>query len=418
MVAGSTIIFNTATQAQANDFAGGTVVFDGSIKPVDISATDVPGTVLTNEAVTLTAGGHTLTFGADELNASTLTFTGSDGHLYTGTAAVDTQTLLSTADDQSVAYGFAGDDAFTVDATNTGSWIVDGGAGNDTIDFSAQTGHDTGHYLFGGAGDDTITGSAGNDHIYGNALTSVAGDADGNDIITLGDGNNYVNGNAGDDTIHGGAGSNRIYGGAGNDIVDVTGAGSNHVNGNKGDDHIDASAATGNNDLHGGAGNDVITSGTGHDTLSGDLGDDHLIVSGTAADHHLTVLTGGDGADTFDFSAAGSAASVDINGTTVGAGTFGAHTFYQEVTDFTVGTDHLSIDPLVTVDATHDVDALATNFANVSDAHQAAVTALTGGDTVVATQVGADTYLFYSGGDEVIKLDHTTASSIDYHSFA
>lgn len=417
MVATDTIIFNTGTQAQANDFAGGQVIFDGGIKPIDISVTDTPGTILTNEAITLTAGGHSLTFGATALEGSDITFTGSDGQLVFG--ATGLADLNSAGDDQSVAYGFAGDDIITANGANTGSWVVDGGAGNDAIDFSAQTDTTTGHYLFGGAGDDTITGSAGNDHIYGNALTSVAGAADGNDIITLGNGNNYVNGNAGDDTIHGGAGSNRIYGGAGNDIVDVTGVGSNHVNGNKGDDTINAATATGNNDLHGGAGNDVITSGTGHDTLSGDLGDDHLIVSGGAADHHLTVLTGGDGADTFDFSAAGAGTAVDIAADgTAGAGTWGAHTFYQEVTDFTAGTDHLHLAAAFTPAAAANLVVSDTNFASVSTAHDAAVTALTGGVVAVATQVGDDTYLFYDAGNEVIKLDHTTASSIDIHSFA
>jgi Ca2+-binding RTX toxin-like protein len=125
-------------------------------------------------------------------------------------------------------------------------------------------------------------------------------------------------------------------------------------------------------------------------------------------------MTGGDGADTFVFGAAGAGAAVDLkaDGTIDATGPhYGSHTYYQEITDFTVGDDLIDVGSAV---AKTDVSVLKTTFASVADAQLAA-----SADThaVVATQVGGDTYLFWHGGDDVVKLDHVTAANLDYTSF-
>ncbi len=247
----------------------------------------------------------------------------------------------------------------------------------------------------------------------------------------MGAGSNYINGNAGNDAITVGVdvagpvaastGANRVLGGQGVDTITVHGAGGNSVNGNLGNDVIDATTATGNNSLRGGQGDDKITSGHGHDALLGDLGNDTLVVSGTASDGHLTVLTGGAGSDTFDFHTVGAGTAIDLSSAGVAsAATFGSKTYYQEVTDFTVGTD--SID-LANAGSSTNFAVLKSSFANVLEAYNAATNdfnAAGGTHTIDAAQVGGDTYLFFrdavGGPTEVVKLDGVTAANLDYHS--
>lgn len=279
--------------------------------------------------------------------------------------------------------------------------------GQDAI--SALTGN---HLIGGGGGGDVILVGDGNNHIYGNLPTAAAGATDGADTITAGLGSNYINGNAGDDVITVGAGgstgANRVQGGQGNDTITILGGGSNAANGNLGDDTITAADATGNNRLRGGQGNDLIVAGHGHDQLMGDIGNDTLR-AGTGADH-ITIMTGGSGSDTFDFAAAGSGTVVPI----------GSAYFFQEVTDFLHGTDHLAIGHTLADGAVHA--ATIAGFAGADAAIAYARQILTGTpNDVAAIQVGGDTYVAWASGggeiDSVVKLDGVRADTVTASDF-
>lgn len=89
-----------------------------------------------------------------------------------------------------------------------------------------------------------------------------------------------------------------VRGFAGNDYMNLA-RGSDLAYGGDGDDQI--IGVRGGNTLYGGAGNDTLYSGHDTSTLYGGDGDDHLIgATGKGGDH---VLTGGAGADLFDFGA-------------------------------------------------------------------------------------------------------------------
>lgn len=123
-----------------------------------------------------------------------------------------------------------GDDNIAIDSGVTVNFVIEGGEGDNEI--SAL-----------GSGDDRIFGG------------------EGNDTITVGEGNNYVYGGAGDDTISVlGDGRNVLYGGAGNDTI-TGGQGIDYIDGGTGDDTIDGVA--GQNILVGSLGNNLIHTGTG-----------------------------------------------------------------------------------------------------------------------------------------------------------
>ena len=196
----------------------------------------------------------------------------------------------------------------------------------------------------------------------------------------------------------------------GNDTIVIHGAGANTANGNLGNDTINASDATGNNQLRGGQGDDAIRAGHGQDQLMGDVGND-VLVAGTGAGH-VTVMTGGTGADTFDFSR-GAQGSVAIAGTT----------YYSGVTDFAHGTDHVGLAFAV---GSGDVLTASTGFADVASAQayaQQALAAHAGTTDVAALQVGTDTYLFYNAAgtgdavDSVVHLNGVGAATLTSSDF-
>ncbi len=217
--------------------------------------------------------------------------------------------------------------------------------------------------LLGSSGNDTIHGGAGNDHLYG---LSPMGGVDGNDSLSGGDGADYIQGNAGNDTLDGGSGSDRLNGGAGDDLM-FGGDGHDSMNGNRGNDQLFGGA--GNDVLRGGQGNDTLDGGDGNDILMGDMGQD--------------VLTGGAGVDVFVFSGAGSPLSAP-----------------DRITDFTPGTDHLSIGfapvAILTGAAQASLAAAGSLAQSLFDGHA-------GDREVAAIAVGGDTYLFYAsnGGGTV-----------------
>ena len=258
-----------------------------------------------------------------------------------------------------------------------GNDTLDGGAGDDNV--SGDDGHDV---LLGGDGADTLNGGDGNDHLYGQ---SASGGVDAGDLINAGNGSDYLQGNAGNDTLDGGDGSDRINGGANDDLINGS-TGNDTINGNLGNDTVDGGAD--NDSIRGGQGNDSIVGGGGNDMISGDLGSD--------------TLTGGQGQDIFVFSGQSSLATAP-----------------DRITDFTVGTDHLSLGftPLaVLTGAVQASLSAAVSFAQQlfdghSDDHE-----------VAALAVGSDTYIFYAntGGnivDSAILLIGVGANSIGVSAF-
>ena len=259
----------------------------------------------------------------------------------------------------------------TLTAGNFGD-LLQGYAGNDLIQGAA--GPDN---LYGGAGADTLVGGDGNDHLYGQ---SASGGTDSADSLSGGNGSDYLQGNAGNDTLDGGDGSDRINGGANDDLI-TGGTGNDTVNGNLGNDTIDG--GDGNDSLRGGQGNDSITGDAGNDVVQGDLGQD--------------TLTGGAGSDIFVFT--GLASTVAAPDT---------------ITDFTGGTDHISIGFAPAAILT---GAMQTSLGAATTAAQTLLDGHAGDHEVAALMVGGDTYLFYASNagatiDSAILLSNVMAVTV------
>ena len=158
--------------------------------------------------------------------------------------------------------------------------------------------------------DDIWNGTAGAEIVFGRG---------GNDWLFGKEGRDELHGESGNDHLDGGTEADKLYGDAGDDIL-VGGNGNDTLWGGKGNDNLDG--FSGNDTLYGGDGNDWIRAYRGRDTVYGGDGDDNIFggmkVDGGAGNDHITtgirvdadrhiVITGGDGADSFEirFSADG-----------------------------------------------------------------------------------------------------------------
>ncbi|RIX27227.1 beta strand repeat-containing protein, partial [Sphingomonas edaphi] len=214
-----------------------------------------------------------------------------------------------------------------------------GGGGIDTASYANAGGAVEAYLYEGGFGEavgadgydqlfniENLTGSAFNDILYGNSEANV---------VDGGDGHDFLQARGGDDTVYGGSGDDYLGGGTGNDLLDG-GAGfdrASFANGSTGpvtvdlriqglaqntglgmDTLIDIEAASGTafgDTITGNSGDNWLwgaSDGTGNDTLDGQEGND-LIENG-AGDH---VLSGGDGIDTFRYSALTSATGITLS---------------------------------------------------------------------------------------------------------
>lgn len=349
------------------DLAAGT----GSVGPLTLSIANVENVYLDGSSYVSVVYGDD---GANQIRATTTTLgsmtfdgRGGDDHVTGGNsgdhlAGGDGNDTIDGLGANDVVQGGAGDDVLY---GGNGNNNLDGGDGNDWIDGGGQD-PATLYSASVTSGSDTIIGGNGADHIWGADQSVHAGAPDGADSISAGDGNDYVNGNAGADTIDGGAGNDRLRGGQGDDQI------------------------------FGGDGNDIIQGDAGNDTLHGGAGYD--------------VLTGGPGADTFAFSVYGplslSEASFDSAG----------HT--DVITDFEDGVDKIALGftPAAVLTGT------AATFSAAETAAQAMFDNHAGDHEVGAMQVGADTYLFFSGtggGDiyAAVKLAGIQATLIDTGDF-
>ncbi len=155
----------------------------------------------------------------------------------------------------------------------------------------------------GGADHDVLYGDAGNDNLSGGSGSdTLHGGDDADTLSAIGANDATFSSNAEDvagtiNVLNGGAGNDRLYGGAGDD----------QLNGQADDDTLEGAA--GYDSLTGGDGNDVLRVGTttgpnnrgnATDTLVGGAGDDRLITS-VPNNTDAAVLTGGQGADSFEF---------------------------------------------------------------------------------------------------------------------
>ena len=198
-------------------------------------------------------------------------------------------------------------------------------------------------------GSDSLTGSAGNDTLNGLDGNDTLNGGDGNDQLLGSAGNDSILGGNGSDTLDGGTGTDTLVGGAGNDVYvidastdvisEASGAGTDTVNaaitrtlGSNQENLVLTGTATINgtgnslsNSITGNEAANRLSGSSGNDTLVGGLGNDTL-VGGTGNDS----LTGSSGADRFlfDTNAVFAASSIGID----------------TITDFTVGTDKITID--------------------------------------------------------------------------
>ena len=241
--------------------------------------------------------------------------------------------FLAGGAEQDIVRGGGGADTVAGDV-DSATDIYDGGEGVDTLDYSASlmsividlvsasaSGSEIGtdsitnfEVIKGGQGDDAISGGATDDILVGGG---------GDDTISGQSGADILSGGAGNDTLSDGQGADDVCGGAGNDVVLAAADGADdRYRGEAGFDTLDYSAAAHGVlvDLTTGTvtgfdvGRDIID---GFEEFVGGSGDDAVLV-GTAA----VVLSGGDGADTFEFQ--------------IPKGSSGAQVIHQ-ILDFMVG---------------------------------------------------------------------------------
>ncbi len=173
-----------------------------------------------------------------------------------------------------------------------GDDIITGGAGIDTVSYEEVPGPGFGVTVdlriltaqnTVRAGFDTLSGI---ENIIGSSRGDVLIGNDVANVISGGFGNDSISGNGGNDTLSS-YGSSTINGDDGDDII--TGYGISH--GGNGNDLI-----YGRGSMYGDAGNDMLY---GYGTMDGGAGNDFL----TADNSSNATLTGGEGVDTFVFTA-------------------------------------------------------------------------------------------------------------------
>ena len=216
-----------------------------------------------------------------------------------------------------------------------------GGSGTDTASFVGSTAGvvvnlAAGTASGGDAAGDTITGV---ENLVGSDLAdTLVGDTLGN-VLAGGIGKDSLSGGAGADTLVGGADADTLIGGDSIDIADYTssqngvavdlasGTGSagdalgdrligieNVLGSTQGDSIVGDSL---NNSLDGGLGADVLKGGAGADTLKGGNGAyDDTLIGGAGADS----MAGGGGFDWADYTASGTAVSINLSTGSVSGG--------------------------------------------------------------------------------------------------
>lgn len=184
------------------------------------------------------AGNDYVFTGVDTIQGGNDSIDGGDGNDTLG-GGIGTDTIRGGADDDSITdwqgsnllYGEDGNDVII------GAGSMYGGNGDDTLGYSALNPNSSSMFY----------GEDGNDTIYGSMGASTLSGGNGNDQLSLGNGDNLADGDSGNDTIYGGLGNDILLGGEGDDRIFEVG---------------------GQNQINAGFGANLIIGGTGHDTLT------------------------------------------------------------------------------------------------------------------------------------------------------
>ena len=167
-------------------------------------------------------------------------------------------------------------------------FIINGSPFDDLIDTFIFTDPSITRFIINAdSGDDRIISGSTGDLINAGRGNDVIRAGSGNDYLNAGNGHDEVYGEDGDDVLNGAGGDDYLHGGKGNDTI----------NGGSGNDTI--LGIKGQNDLFGGPGNDYISTGDNTSIADGGVGSDIINVRMKKGGDH--VLTGGEGADTFEF---------------------------------------------------------------------------------------------------------------------
>ena len=249
-----------------------------------------------------------------------------DGHGAGGSGPITLTEDLGAAGDDSLEGGL-GDD------------LLYGGGGNDTAHYDNASGGVQAFLYEGGFGEaigadgydqlfdiENLTGSAFNDTLFGDSQANVLSGGDGHDFLQARGGDDSVYGGNGDDYLGGGTGNDLLDGGAGFDrasfsngstgpvTVDLRIQGVAQNTGLGMDTLVDIEAASGTafgDTIIGNSGDNWLwgaSDGTGDDTLDGQEGNDLLE---TGAGNHVVI--GGDGIDTYRYSAFTSTSGIALS---------------------------------------------------------------------------------------------------------
>lgn len=336
--------------------------------------------------------GVTVSLSADEQGTYQVGGTGSDGTFS------EIERIVGT------------DNADNVDLTgDTGGMTVESGAGDDVV--TSDTGDDS---IAGGAGQDdiVINNDFGNDTIDGGATADGTGDILDGSALTQGVTVDFTAAETGTVTngadtlsfveieeIFTGSGNDTVLGDVGDDVVS-TGQGADTISGGAGNDTFDAGG--GNDTIDGGADNDSINAGAGRDTVFGGSGDDTIdggngndVLSGGIGDDSIN---GGNGSDTIilEDSFGNDTIAGGENGTTV------------DVLDGSALTEDVVVNLSGPEAGTVTNGPDTATFSEIEEINTGSgddtVTGGAGSDTV-STGAGADQVTF-SGGDDISTGDN------------
>jgi Ca2+-binding RTX toxin-like protein len=187
----------------------------------------------------------------------------------------------------------------------TGNDTLTGGTGTDTADYSGATAAVTVNLatttgqITGGAGTDTLSGI---ENLIGSAFNDTLTGDGADNVLTGGAGNDTLNGAAGTDTVDYSTATAAVTvnlattiaqntGGAGTDTItnveNVTGSAFNDtLTGNTGANVLNGGG--GNDALAGSTGNDTYIASTGTDTITDTGGTDTIVFSGNARDYQIS----------------------------------------------------------------------------------------------------------------------------------
>ena len=241
-------------------------------------------------------------------NASFTTLaTDTGASVFTGVAFTPNQTVTSAAHVLGPGVTVIGTQLYFVGGNTSNDQVQVNPAGNSS---TGSTGVNVQASLNGVNTQTTFSQSftsiniflqGGNENIQlANSLTinAVVTAGNGNDNITLGNGNNIVTVGNGNDNIQAGSGSNTVMAGNGNDNITL-GNGNNIVtvgNGNDnvqlGDGNDNVMVGNGNDNVSAGNGSDVIVEGNGNDNVSAGNGSD--LVVGGLGQHNIRLGNGND----------------------------------------------------------------------------------------------------------------------------